>query len=168
MELALITHVFSQIYLHLNWHVIHDQPILHGPIELYVHNYIRNRCRQTRGVFFEEIGGTDTHIHLALRCEPFVLPSQLIGELKGSASSEANTHFKRNLIEWQRGYGVASFSKRQLPWIRAYIQNQRKHYAARSTNDNLERHGEFEIPQEQHLKAGSKPAKFESTGDHPC
>jgi len=154
-NMAIVTHVFSQIYLHFNWHTLYDRPVLHGPLELYVQNFIRNRCRQTRGVFFEEIGGTDTHTHLATRCEPFVTPADLIGEVKGSASYEANKHFKRKALDWQRGYGVVSFSKRQLPWIREYIRNQRRHHAAGTINEALEMHGELE---EQLPKAHSNRA----------
>ena len=155
----MVTHVFSQIYLHFNWHTLYDQPVLKGPLEQYVQNYIRNRCRQTRGVFYEEVGGADTHVHLAIRCEPFVLVSDFIGEVKGACSFETHKHFKRKLLDWQRGYGVVSFSKKQLPWIRAYIRKQREHHKNGTINDALEKHGEFESPKEQLPKAGSKPAE---------
>ena len=109
-----------------------------GDVEMFVHNYLRNRCRQTSGVYFEDIGGTDTHVHLAIRIEPHIAIADLIGELKGASSHETNQHLKRKLIAWQRGYGVVSFGRRNLKWVQAYIANQRQHHAKGTTVKRLE------------------------------
>jgi putative transposase len=84
------SHVFSEIYLHINWHTEGDLPSLKADVENFVHTHIKNRCKQTKGVFFEGIGGTETHIHLAIRIEPFVVISDLVGDLKGASSFDAN------------------------------------------------------------------------------
>jgi hypothetical protein len=42
-------------------------------------------------------------------------------------------------LQWQRGFGVVSFGKKQLPWVRAYIRNQKEHHASGSIQDRLER-----------------------------
>ena len=131
-------HVFSEIFLHINWHTDGDQRVLKPEAEAFVHNYITNRCRQTKGVFFECIGGTETHIHLAIRVEPFVLVSDFIGELKGSSSFEANKHFGRKFLSWQRGFGVVSFGKKQLPWVKEYIAHQKEHHRKGSIFARLE------------------------------
>lgn len=133
--------VYSEIYLHLTWHTDDDAAVLHGEVEAYVHSYLRNRCRQTKGVFFHGIGGTDTHIHLAIQVEPLVLISDFAGELKGGAAHEANGHFRRKLLGWQRGYGVVSFGKRNLPWILDYLAKQREHHASNTTFRRLEMDG---------------------------
>lgn len=121
-------HVFSEIFLHFNWHTDGDQPMLTPTVERFVHNFIRNSCRQTDGVYFEEVNGTETHVHLAVRIEPHVTPSKFIGDLKGASSFETNRHFKRPLLEWQRGYGVVSFNRKQLSFVRDYIQRQKEHH----------------------------------------
>ncbi|HWL92861.1 MAG TPA: hypothetical protein VNT79_04950 [Phycisphaerae bacterium] len=32
-------------------------------------------------------------------------------------------------LEWQRGYGVVSFGKRNLNWVLDYVRRQREHHA---------------------------------------
>ena len=52
------SHVFHEIYLHFNWHTKDDLPLLTSDLEPLVHDYLRQRCRQTKGVYFHGIGGT--------------------------------------------------------------------------------------------------------------
>jgi len=63
------SHVYHEIYLHLNWHTKLDAPILTGALEELTHCLVRERCRRMKGVYFHEIGGTDTHVHLAVNIE---------------------------------------------------------------------------------------------------
>jgi putative transposase len=136
------SHVFTEIFLHINWHTGDDLPLLKRDVEAVAHNYIRNRCRQTKGVFFQGIGGTDDHIHLALQVEPFVLVSDFIGDLKGATAHEVNQQLKRKLLAWQRGYGIVSFGKRQLPWVLGYLARQREHHATGKIFARLEATGD--------------------------
>jgi putative transposase len=142
-------HVFSEIYLHYNWHTDGDSPILTPEIESFTHNFIRNKCKTTKGVFFERVGGTQTHIHLAVRVEPSITPSEFIGDLKGSSSFETNKHLGRKVLNWQRGYGVVSFSHKQLSWICNYIDNQKQHHADGKTIIKLEETKDNDEPEQQ-------------------
>ncbi|HZL87014.1 MAG TPA: IS200/IS605 family transposase [Pirellulaceae bacterium] len=132
-------HIFHEIYLHLNWHTKNSKGLLTPELEAKVHGFIEDRCRKIRGVYFHEIGGTETHIHLAINIEPHVCISDLIGDLKGSCSYEMNQTARFKRLEWQRGFGVVSFGKKQLPWVRAYIKNQKDHHASGRIQDRLER-----------------------------
>ena len=132
-------HVYSEIFLHLTWHTEQDAPALVGDVESFVHAYLRNRCRQTKGVFLEEINGTETHVHLVVQIRPSVLISGLLQELKGSSSHEANDHFHRKVLDWQRGYGVVSFGRRNLPWVLDYVRRQKEHHAKGTSVERLER-----------------------------
>lgn len=78
------SHIFHEIYLHLNWHVKDNQPLITSGIEPAVHEFLTERCRKTRGVYFHGIGGTPTHLHLAINIEPHVCISDLVGDLKGA------------------------------------------------------------------------------------
>ena len=132
------SHVFHEIYLHINWHAKDDQPLITPRIETAVHKLLTERCRNTRGVYLHGVNGTATHVHLAVNIEPFVTISDLVKELKGSSSFELNRQegFKR--LEWQRGFGVVSFGKRQLPWVLNYIANQKEHHARGTAKRRLE------------------------------
>jgi putative transposase len=121
--------VFSEIFLHFNWHTQENARVLTGNLERWVHAYITNRCRQTSGVYFHDLGGTNDHIHLSVRIEPHVTISEFIKKLKGSTSHDANEQFKRKILYWQRGYGVVSFGRGRLKWVQSYVRNQRQHHA---------------------------------------
>jgi len=104
-------HVFHEIYLHLNWHVKDDRPTLNPDVEPLVHRMIKDRCRKIKGVYFHGIGGTETHVHLAVNIEPHVTISELVQDLKGGSSHDLNAQLRRKELYWQRGYGMVSFGK---------------------------------------------------------
>lgn len=132
-------HVFHEIYLHLNWHVKDDRRTLTNDIEPLAHRMIRQRCQQTQGVYFHGIGGTETHIHLAINIEPHATISELVKDLKGGSSHDTNKQIGEKFLYWQRGYGVVSFGKNNLEWVLRYIANQKEHHANQAVQDRLER-----------------------------
>jgi putative transposase len=97
---SVASHVFHEIYIHLNWHTKNDQPLLSAQIESEVHGFLQQRCRYNKGVYFHEIGGTETHVHLAIDIEPFVSISDLVGDLKGACSFEINKQKGFKALEW--------------------------------------------------------------------
>jgi REP element-mobilizing transposase RayT len=133
------SHVFHEIYLHLTWHTKDDYPILIPSLEPLVHSLLTNRCHQTRGVYFHAINGTPTHIHLAINIEPHITVSELIGELKGFSAHEINEQQRMKRLEWQRGFGVVSFGKKQLTWVQDYIARQKEHHATGRLQARLEK-----------------------------
>ncbi len=133
------SHVFHEIYLHLNWHVKDSRPTLVEPIEAAVHRFLADRCRWMKGVFLHGINGTKDHVHLAVNIEPSVSISEMVQELKGGSSHDTNTHFGEKLLQWQRGYGVVSFGKNNLNWVLKYIAGQKEHHATGKIFERLER-----------------------------
>ncbi|MFQ5430463.1 MAG: IS200/IS605 family transposase [Phycisphaerae bacterium] len=132
------SHVYHEIFLHLNWHTKGDAPILKGEVESHTHEVIRSKCRELKGVSCHAIGGTDTHVHLVVSIEPFVTVSEIVQELKGSSAYQVNREINSKLLQWQRGYGVVSFGKRNLEWVRDYIARQREHHAQDQVIESLE------------------------------
>jgi putative transposase len=133
------SHVFHEIYLHINRHVKDDRPTLDLEIEPLVHQLIKDRCRRIKGVYFHGIGGTETHVHLAINIEPFVTISELIKDLKGGSSHDLNTQLGSKELYWQRGYGVVSSGKKNLEWVLRYIGDQKEHHAKGRVQERLER-----------------------------
>jgi putative transposase len=132
---------YGEIHLHIVWHTKESSPLLTPAIEPFVHRYLRQRLINTPGVFVHEIGGTETHVHLAITIAPNVLISDLIGQLKGASSHETNQQFRGGVgkvLEWQAGYGVVSFGTRAMDWVREYIRAQKEHHANGTTHDRLE------------------------------
>ena len=133
---------YYEIYLHLVWHTKGNAAILRGPIEKAVHEFLRRRIMDTDSVYVHEIGGVDDHVHLAVHVAPTVEIAKWIGDLKGACSHYINTEVaKQKLLYWQRGYGVVSFGKNNLPFVVDYIRRQRVHHSDGKIIDRLERVG---------------------------
>jgi putative transposase len=132
---------YSEINLHLVWHTKQSAPILRDEVEAAVHRAPQHRLVKTPGAYVHEIGGTDTHVHLAITVQPTVNISELVGQLKGGSAHDVNERLgmKRKVLEWQEGYGVVSFGTGDLEWVREYIRNQRAHHARGGGHDRLER-----------------------------
>jgi putative transposase len=132
------SHVFHEIFLHFNWHTKNNAALLRGRVEEETHKQIFEKACRIKGVSLIELGGTDDHVHLAIRIAPAVTISELVQELKGASSHEVNAALGQKILEWQRGYGVVSFAHKHLEWVREYIRRQREHHAKGTVVGRLE------------------------------
>ncbi len=132
---------YSEINLHLVWHTKENIPLLTSTIEPLAYRALRNRVLETPDVVLHEIGGIETHVHVAVTIPPTLTISEWIGKLKGGTSHDVNQQSGRNhkVLEWQIGYGVVSFGTRDLEWVKRYIRNQREHHGHSTAHDRLER-----------------------------
>ena len=132
---------YAEINLHLTWHTKNSEPLLSPKIEEFAHNALRQHLLQTSGVYFHEVGGTETHVHLAVSIPPTLLICDFVGELKGNSSYAINQAFpgRNEKFAWQVGYGVVSFGTRDLDWVLHYIRNQKRHHGVGQVHDRLER-----------------------------
>ncbi len=132
---------YSEINLHTVWHTKGSLPLLTPDVETMTHRLLKKRFIDTEGVFVHEIGGTETHVHLAITIPPTITISEYIGQLKGGVSHDVNQQLgkRQKVLQWQTGYGVVSFGTGDLEWVRQYIRNQREHHARGNIYDRLER-----------------------------
>jgi len=137
---------YSEINLHLVWHTKLSRPLLNGDVESLAWAALREKAANIGGVTVHEIGGTETHVHLALTIEPTVTISELVGLLKGYSAHEVNRHvgLKQKILQWQTGGGVVSFGTNDLPWVVKYIRNQKEHHARGTAQERLERISRFD------------------------
>jgi putative transposase len=142
---------YSEINLHVVWHTKESLPLLTPEVEQLVHRHLRRKCVDAAGVYVHEIGGTENHVHLCLTVAPTVLVSELVGQLKGASSHEANQRVggRRKVLNWQAGYGVVSFGTKDLEWVKAYVRNQREHHKRGRAQDRLERVTDEEVAARQ-------------------
>ena len=61
---------YSEIHLHLTWHTRESLPLLSASAEALAHRCLRQRIVNTPGAFVHEIGGTETHVHVAVSVPP--------------------------------------------------------------------------------------------------
>jgi putative transposase len=137
---------YSEINLHLVWHTKNSLPLLTPDVETLAHRFLKKRIVDTPGAFVHEIGGIETHVHLAVTIPPTLLISDFIGQLKGGSSHDVNQALggRRKDLQWQSGYGVVSFGTRDLPWVAEYVGNQREHHSRGAVHERLERITEVE------------------------
>ncbi|MCG8586949.1 MAG: transposase, partial [Pirellulales bacterium] len=116
-------------------------PLLTEKVEPIAHRALRKRIIDTPGAFVHEIGGIETHVHLAVTIPPTLLISEWIGQLKGGSAHDVNQDvgLRQKTVEWQTGYGVVSFGNKDVPWVVSYVRNQREHHRQQSAVDRLER-----------------------------
>jgi len=133
-------HCYSEINLHVTWHVKDNAPVLRDDLEKQVHGHLRRRAAETAGLLCHEVGGTDDHVHLVVSTPPTLCISEWIGRMKGASSHYINQMIaNRKVLQWQTGYGVVSFGTRDLAWVVEYVRRQREHHAAGTTHERLER-----------------------------
>jgi REP element-mobilizing transposase RayT len=106
---------YSEIHLHILWHTKESAPLLISEIEALAHRELRHKLVSLPGAFVHEIGGTPTHVHLAVTLAPTIGISELIGQLKGASSHDVNERLGGKAIQWQSGYGAVSFGTKDLP-----------------------------------------------------
>ena len=61
---------YSEINLHIVWHTKTSSPLLTPTVEPVAHRCLKKRIIDTPGAFVHEIGGTETHVHLAVTKTP--------------------------------------------------------------------------------------------------
>ena len=137
---------YSEINLHIVWRAKNSSPLLTPTIEPVVQRALKKRIIDTPEAFVHEIGGTETHVHLAVTIPPTLNISDWIGQLKGGSSHDVNQQIgaRQKVLQWQVGYGVVSFGTGDLGWVTAYIRNQREHHAQQKTQRRLERIARFD------------------------
>jgi putative transposase len=132
---------YSEINLHFVWHTKNSLPLLTPAVEPLAHRLLRKRIVDRPGVFVHQIGGTETHVHLAVTISPTLTISEWIGQLKGGASHDVNQQIgkRQKVAQWQAGYGVVRFGTGDFDWVKWYIRNQREHHARGRVHERLER-----------------------------
>jgi len=105
-------------------------------LEPLVHRQLRQIAQHER-IFVHAIGGTDDHIHMALSIPPTLAIATAMKQIKGASSHAINLEVG-GTFGWQEDYGISTFSKRHLPLVVAYIENQRRHHADRTIWPALE------------------------------
>jgi REP element-mobilizing transposase RayT len=132
-------HSYLRLYYHFVWGTFNRAEVITPDLEPRLYGYIRQRCEGMR-VLVHALNGTEDHSHLACSLTATVSVAQFMQKVKGASS-----HFTNELpelkehLDWQPGYGALTFSKRDLPRIVAYINNQKKHHREGTLISSLER-----------------------------
>ena len=136
-----VTHVYHEMYFHVNWHCHGNHGLITPGVEPLLYEAIRDYCHRYHGVSLLAVGGTQNHIHMVIQAEPAVCLSDLVGKVKGFSSHEINQKVGAKTLQWQKGYGIETFAKRNLAAMTRYVERQKEHHARGTVNETLERSG---------------------------
>ncbi len=93
---------------------------------------------KSRDCYVHRIGGMPDHIHLFLQVHQSISISDLVHDLKLSASSflKDNPHFPE-FCGWGKKYCAISYNVKDKDMIVNYIMNQKQHHESVSTEDEF-------------------------------
>lgn len=131
---------FVAIYYHIVWSTRGRAEWLTTPIEQIVFTAIREKSAHLECPIYAINGALD-HIHIAVRIQPKIAVATWVQQVKGLSTRRVNQmnpdldeHFR-----WQNSYSVHTFGTKALPFVVAYIENQKEHHAVGTTEEYLER-----------------------------
>lgn len=126
-----------RIWVHLVFATKNREQLLKKEIREDVHNHVIENCK-TQGIFLKAINGYTDHLHCLIslgKDQNIAKVSQLI---KGESSFWIN---KNKLIPgqfaWQDDYFAISVSESEVKSVVDYIQNQEKHHAKKSFDEEV-------------------------------
>jgi len=132
--------VYSEIFLHFVWRTKDDRPFITGAVRPVLYRHLAERVARDDRVTLKAIGGVEDHVHLCVEVSPTISPAQLVKDLKGESSHHINHLMPRiGELRWQKGYGVLSLGKKNVPWLVRYIQSQEEHHRRGTMIERLER-----------------------------
>lgn len=117
-----------ELYYHLVWATWDRVSVIKAELSVHVYRAVTDECKAL-GVEVLGIGGIENNVHLVVRTPPTVSISALIKQIKGATTYfiTHNIHPEQG-FKWQGSYGAFTVSKRNLPDVLAYVQNQRQHH----------------------------------------
>ncbi len=84
-----------------------------------------------------DIGGVDDHVHLLLGLHTTDQISDLVRELKKSASKWIHEEIACAAFRWQEGYAIFSVSPTACDQVSAYISNRAHHHRKKPFHEEL-------------------------------
>ncbi|MEA3479305.1 MAG: IS200/IS605 family transposase [Bacteroidota bacterium] len=129
---------YHQLYYHFVWGTYKRHELIDEEIEKDLERLIQDKIIENRSELLS-FGCTTDHVHLLTRLHPVVSVSGIIGEVKGYSSYVmANQIHPESGFRWQGGFGALTASKRDLPGLIRYIENQKEHHNLNNLNQKWE------------------------------
>jgi len=129
---------YLQLYYHLVWRVRNGEPLLTAVAEPSILDYLRWRAVGLGGAVFALAGAAD-HVHLVVTVPPRVSVHSFVSQVQSSAANKFNRRSPETPLSWADDYGALTFDGKRLPYVIAYVEQQKAHHAAGTTIPVLER-----------------------------
>jgi putative transposase len=118
----------SSILIHLIFSTKNREPFITSAIEEELHPYMATIFRGLKSPSLA-INGTSDHVHILFALARVITIADLVEEVKTETSKWIKTKGPefRN-FHWQRGYGAFSVGQSNVPAVKRYINDQKKHH----------------------------------------
>jgi putative transposase len=130
---------YTQLYYHFVWSTRDRQALILAEIESELHTCIRRKCEALR-VLVLALNSMPDHVHLVCSLPTHLAVAEFVEAIKGASAHFINHRPGLSAhLYWQCGYGVLTFSKRDLPRVVRYVQQQQAHHKSRQLSAAMER-----------------------------
>jgi REP element-mobilizing transposase RayT len=127
-----MANTYSQVYLQFVFAVKGRQSLINhkhnDELQKYITGIVQNRKQKMLS-----INNVPDHLHMLVGFGTTLSISDFIEEVKSISSKFINEKgWIHGRFEWQRGYGVFSYSRSQIDHVIQYIQKQQEHHKQQS------------------------------------
>lgn len=127
-----MANTYSQVHIHIVFSVEGRQNLIsinrREAIQKYISGIVENRAHKLLAIY-----AMPDHIHILFGMNPSQSISDLVKEIKMATSKYINENrWVSGKFKWQAGYGVFSYSKRQVSHVIKYILNQEMHHKVKT------------------------------------
>ncbi len=119
---------YHQLFVHFIWGTYKRFEMITDDLENDLRRLINEKVieKQSEVICF---GCTRDHVHLLIKMHPAISVSEIIGEIKGYSSYViANQIHPDGGFRWQGGFGALTVSRKEIPRLIKYIENQKEHH----------------------------------------
>jgi putative transposase len=145
-----MANTYSQIHIHVVFAVQDRQNLISSKhkdvLQKYIAGIISNRNQKLIA-----INNMPDHFHILIGQKPDIALSDLVGDIKSGSSGFINkSRWMPGKFAWQEGFGAFSYSHSQLTAVIRYIENQEKHHAKKTFNEEyLGMLNKFKVPHDE-------------------
>jgi putative transposase len=130
-----MSHKFSNVLVHLVFSTKNRRDfLLDVDLRMRVWKYFAG-VRRNHGISVLSAGGTANHAHLLIAMPSDMSVAKAVQVLKANTSRWIRQHGIEFM--WQEGYGAFSVSPSHKGIVESYIQNQIRHHASKSYEDEF-------------------------------
>ncbi len=130
-----MANTYTQLYIHYVFAVQNRLSLINENWKTQLYKYMNGIVEQQGHKSFA-INGMPDHVHILISMNPKQAPSDLMFNIKRSASLWINENrFVAGKFSWQEGFGGFSYGKSQIPDIVQYIENQENHHRKRTFHE---------------------------------
>jgi putative transposase len=130
---------YWQLFYHIVWTTKNREALITPEVESSIYGYLQDKALGLDAEVYA-LNGTLDHIHMVGSIPPKMAVSKFVGQIKAVSSVKFNqSNVNAEPFAWQDEFGVFSFDRKRLPYVVAYVQNQKSHHAMNNLIPSLER-----------------------------